>query len=411
MRPVGEMDLFLTPAGRIMYPGDNLTDVQALREQIPALDGCVYLNCGTFGPVPSQSTNEVVRLLRLIESDGPFNPDVNETVHKVYETARESMSRFVGASSYEIALTRNVSDGINIVATGFDWEPGDEVIITDQEHPSGALPWINLSRRYGIKVRMLPLTHNQDETVASLEDLINPKTKLVFLSHVSTRTGYRLPAKRLCDVSHANGVPIMLDGAHAVGQMAVDVKDLGCDFYAGCGHKWILAPQGSGFLYIDREWIDKLKLTWLGWGMTEEYDLPSLSFEAISEARRFEYATMNWAHFGGLVKSIGVAEELGIENTEARISELATNLKQRLSDIPGIEIESPMEPEISTGLVALSTAGLNHEAPGKWLWDEHRILVAHNAENQWMRLAVAHFLLEEELDRFVECMTELSEDR
>ena len=113
----------------------------------------------------------------------------------------------------------------------------------------------------------------------------------------------------------------------------------------------------------------------------------------------------------GLVKSIGVAEELGIENTEARISELATNLKQRLSDIPGIEIESPMEPEISTGLVALSTAGLNHEAPGKWLWDEHRILVAHNAENQWMRLAVAHFLLEEELDRFVERMTELAEAR
>lgn len=358
--------------------------------------------------MPTPVADEVVRLLRVIEADGPFNPDVNDMVHRVYEQARTDMAGYVGAAPEEIALTRNVSDGINIVATGFDWEPGDEVIITDQEHPSGALPWMNLARRYGIVVKQLKLSHHPDQVVERLGGLLSPQTRLVFVSHVSTQTGFRLPVRRLSDLAHQHGVPIMIDGAHAIGQIPVDVKKIGCDFYAGCGHKWLMAPQGSGFLYVASDWIDRLQITWLGWGMTAEYDLPGFSFEAVPEARKFEFATMNWAHFGGLVKSIELAEQLGIDNIEARIRTLSTDLKHRLSDIPGIEVRSPMEPEYSTGLVALSTAGLMHEAPGAWLWDEHRILVAHNPEQKWMRLAVAHFLLEDELDRLVSGLSTLA---
>lgn len=217
-----------------------------------------------------------------------------------------------------------------------------------------------------------------------------------------------MPVRRLSDLAHAHGVPIMLDGAHAVGQIPVDVKATGCDFYAGCGHKWLLAPQGSGFLYVADDWIDRLQLTWLGWGMTAEYDLPGFSFEAVPEASRFEFATMNWAHFGGLAKSLELAERLGIENVEGRIRALSTDLKHRLADLPGVEVLSPMKPEDSTGLVGLSTEGLRHEAPGAWLWDRHRILVAHNPGQRSMRLAVAHFLVEEELDRFFDCLSSLA---
>ena len=381
------------------------TDFTALRKIIPALSECTYLNCGTFGPVPSPVTNEIVRLLRLIEAEGPFNPDVNTHVLSVYERARTEMSGFVGVTPEEIALTRNVSDGINIVATGFDWLPGDEVIITDQEHPSGALPWMNLARRYGIVVKQLPLSHDYDQVSSDLTNLLSPRTRLVFVSHVSTMDGFRLPVKRLCKIAHLRGVPVMIDGAHAVGQIEVDIADIGCDFYTGCGHKWLLAPQGSGFLYVAKEWIDRLQLTWLGWGMTSEYDLPASSFEAVSEARKFEFATMNWAHFGGLVKSIEIAEQLGIKNIEAKIRNLSAYLKQRLSDIPGIEILSPLESEYSTGLVAISTAGLKEEEPGTLLWNQHRILVAHNPQQKWMRLAVGHFLVGEELERLVDSLS------
>ena len=383
-------------------------DIQRIRNSIPALAKCTYLNCGTFGPNPTPVTDEVVRLFRLAESDGPFNPDVRETVLNSFEEARQQVAAFVGASPQEIALTRNVSDGINIVATGFDWQPGDEVIITDEEHPSGALPWINLARRYGIVVHQLPMTPDPDELIERLGALINSRTRLVFLSHVSTRRGILIPAARVCDFVHEREIPIMLDGAHATGVTPVDVKAIGCDFYAGCGHKWLLAPQGTGFLYVKAEMLDTLKLTWLGWGMTSEYDLPGFSFEPAPDASRFEFATRDWALYGGLAAGLKFANEVGLENIEARSQMLATMLKQRLSDIPGIELETPLDPSVSVGLVAFQTKGLAHENPGQWLWDEHRILVAHNPEQRWMRLAAGYFLLEEEIENVAERLSSLS---
>ncbi|MCH7745862.1 MAG: aminotransferase class V-fold PLP-dependent enzyme [Chloroflexi bacterium] len=383
-------------------------DIQRIRNSIPALGSCTYLNCGTFGPNPTPVTDEVVRLFRLAESDGPFNPDVRETVLNSFEEARQRLAAFVGASPQEIALTRNVSDGINIVATGFDWQPGDEVIITDEEHPSGALPWINLARRYGIVVHQLPMTPDPDELIERLGALINPRTRLVFLSHVSTRRGILIPAARVCDFVHEREIPVMLDGAHATGVTPVDVKAIGCDFYAGCGHKWLLAPQGTGFLYVRAEMLDELKLTWLGWGMTSEYDLSDFSFEPAPDASRFEYATRDWALYGGLGASLKFANEIGLEDIIARTQMLTTRLKQRLSDIPGIELETPLDPSVSAGLVAFHTRGLAHENPGQWLWDEHRILVAHNPKERWMRLAAGYFLLEEEIDLVADRLSSLS---
>ena len=96
----------------------------------------------------------------------------------------------------------------------------------------------------------------------------------------------------------------MLDGAHAIGQFSVDVKDLGCDFYAGCCHKWLLAQQGTGFLYVDAAWIDRLETSWVGWGMTDEYDLEGLNYTPLSSARRFEYGTRNWATHVSAIKAM-----------------------------------------------------------------------------------------------------------
>lgn len=404
-------------------------DVSFVRESIPALNRCTYLNCGTFGPNPTQVADAVVRMVRLTEAEGPFNPDVFRAVQDACEQARAEVASLVGAAPQEIALTRNVSDGINIVATGFDWQPGDEVIISDEEHPSGALPWMNLSRRRGVVVRLLPLNGGYrvsrsnpvprtlnpvppfsgggEELLARLERLINPRTRLVFISHVSTRRGIRTPVADICRLVRSRGIPIMVDGAHSVGAVPVDVKAIGCDFYAGCGHKWLLGPQGTGFLYVSRERLEELQLTWLGWGMTSEYDLPNLTFEPVSEARRFEYGTRNWGMYAGLSASIRFARQVGLDDIFARSQKLATHLKQRLSDIPGVEVLTPLDSDASASLVAISTRGLDHPNPGQWLWDEHRILVAHNPEQKWMRLSAAYFLLEEELERLVERMGSL----
>jgi len=408
-RPAGRMSPEGAAHGKEAGQAD--VDVGSVRDKIPALSRCTYLNCGTYGPLPTPVCDEVVRLYRLIEAEGPFNPEAYDAVRNAYEDAREQMARLVGALPSEIALTRNVSDGINIVATGFDWNSGDEVVISDEEHPSGALPWMNLAQRRGVVVRVLRLTADPEELLRRLEELLGPRTRLVFLSHVSSRSGLRIAADQVTRLVHGKGVPIMIDGAHAVGQAPVDLKAIGCDFYAGCGHKWLLAPQGTGFLYVSGERLEELNLTWLGWGMTAEYDLPSLTFKPVDDARRFEYATRDWALYGGLAASISFAQNIGVESIEARSQKLATELKRRLTDVPGVEMLTPLDPDASAGLVAFRTAGLAHPNPGQWLWDQHRILVAHDAEQGWMRLSAAYFLLEEEVDLVVECLSSLAGGR
>jgi selenocysteine lyase/cysteine desulfurase len=366
------------------------------------------LNCGTFGPTPSVVAEEAVRLARLIEHKGPYDRDVNDEVLTLFEDSRKGFGDYIGASSDEIALTRNVSDGINIVATGFDWLPGDEVIITNEEHPSGSLPFMNLSERYGVKVNLLKFQTEPTQLLKDLESLVTDKTRLVFLSHVSTVDGARLPAREVGDFLKARDIPYMLDGAHAVGQFPVSMKELGCDFYAGCGHKWLLCQQGTGFLYVKKDWITKLKTSWVGWGMTEEYDLDSLSYTSLKTAQRFEFGTRYWATHASGIKALEFHNNIGPENIYGRSHDLASQLKRRLIDIPGISIKTPMAKTDSTGIVAFSTAGLNHPEPGNWLWNEHRILTAHNPETQSMRIAAAFYLLEDEIDLLADKLSELA---
>ena len=139
-----------------LYSTEFHVNIDEIRSRIPGLKHCSYLNM-SYGPKSTPVTDEVVRMARYIEEYGTLSKEVMEEIERVYEGARVDVARLLGASTDEVALTRHVSEGINIVATGIDWEPGDEVIVTDEEHPAGSLPWMNLMKRRGIVVRQLPL--------------------------------------------------------------------------------------------------------------------------------------------------------------------------------------------------------------------------------------------------------------
>ncbi|MEE2884093.1 MAG: aminotransferase class V-fold PLP-dependent enzyme [Chloroflexota bacterium] len=378
-----------------------MINIDTIRSRIPCLEKYSYLNM-SYGPKSTPVVDEVVRLARLTESAGTLNPDVQDELWRMYEKARDGVARLLSADRNEIAMTRHVTEGMNIVATGMDWSPGDEVIISDEEHPGGSLPWMNLARRRGINVKMVEMTYDLEELLSRLGKLIGPKTKIVSLSHVSTVSGFLMPAKEITEFVHKKGIPIVFDGAHAGGLVDVNVKEIGCDFYTTCGHKWLMAPQGTGFLYVNKKRLDELQVTWLGAATTENWDLPTLTFDPKPNANKFEYGTRDLTVYGGLSVALDISEEVGIENISARSTKLATIMKNKVTDMPFFELMTPMDSNLSTGVVTIIDQRNNPENPSDRLLKDHNIIIT--GKNEWTRISFPYYTLEEEVDKLAEAL-------
>jgi selenocysteine lyase/cysteine desulfurase len=358
----------------------------------------------SYGPKPTPVVDEVVRLGRLTETEGTLNPDVQAELWRMYHKAKVGTAKLLGADPAEISLTRHVTEGMNIVATGMDWSESDEVIISDEEHPGGSLPWMNLARRRGITVRLLRMSYSLDNLLSDLDKLINPRTRIVSLSHVSTKSGFLIPAKEITEFVHKKGVPIVFDGAHAAGLVPIDVKKIGCDFYSGCGHKWIMAPQGTGFLYVNKERLDDLKITWLGAATAVNWDLENLLFETKTDADKFEYGTRDLTVYGGLSVALDIAQENGIDNISDRSGALATRMKNRIADMQSFELMTPLDTSLSTGIVTLIDCRQKVQNPTDWLWQKHKIIVT--GKDEWTRISFPYFTLEEEVDILADLIEE-----
>jgi selenocysteine lyase/cysteine desulfurase len=297
-------------------------------------------------------------------------------------------------------LTRNTSDGINLAAFGLDWRPGDEVVLSDQEHPSGALPWLVLARRLGARVCVAPAADDPAETLQRFADHITPRTRLVFASHVTSLRGLRLPVAGICELAQRAGALAVVDGAHAVGQFAVAPRAIGADVYVTSGHKWLLGPQGASFAYIARERLEAIQPSWIGWGAQTDYTLagPQAGLRLLDSARRYEFGTRHWPVFPGLARAIRlIRDEATLPAIEARVRGLAARLKADLDNLPGAERLTPTEPERCAGAVCVRLAGAPADLK-ELLWERHRVIAAYDAEARCLRLSVAWFTTEAELE-------------
>ncbi len=389
-------------------------NLASLREQIPALRHSIYLNTGTFGPSPTPVLEEVRRAFDLIEEHGPYSPIVRQTVEKGgYETTRSEVASFVGATADEIVLTRCVSDGVNIVAYGLDWQPDDEIVISNEEHQTGILPWLMLARRNGVKVHTAAVDPDPAVTLQNFKEQLSPRTRLVFASHVSGISGVRLPVCEISKMAHAGRALAIIDGAHALGQFPVNVRQIGCDAYIGCGHKWLLGPQGTGLAFIARERLETFKPSWTGWGAEEEFslDLDSQTFTLHDSARRFEFGTKQWPLFLGLGAAVRLINQIGISNIQARSTQLAMELKQAIDGAPWLHRMTPAESALSTGIVSIRLDDSAPENLGELLWQQNRLLAAYWHPLRRLRLAVAFFNTREEIERAFEAVCRLTAPR
>jgi cysteine desulfurase/selenocysteine lyase len=326
-------------------PGPVL-DVERVRRDFPILERLVngrplvYLDSGA-------SSQRPVAVLRAVEEyETHSHANIHRGVHalsqaatEAFEGARERVRRFINArSTKEIIFTRGTTEAINLVAQSYArprFKAGDEIIVTALEHHANIVPWQMVCEQTGCTLKVAPINKRGELLFDEYQKLLSPRTKLVAVAHVSNALGSILPVKRIVDAAHAHGAVVLIDGAQAVPHAHVDVRALGCDFYAFSGHK-LYGPTGIGVLYGREELLESMP-PWQGGGdMILTVSFEKTTYNALPA--KFEAGTPNISGAVGLAAAMDYLEGLGIDAVAAhehRLMELATAELERL---PGIEI-------------------------------------------------------------------------
>ena len=318
---------------------DEETYWRDMRKQFPLDDKLIYLNNGTLGPSP-YSVIEAIKK-GMMDTEQSLN-------YSGWEHAAQKIASFVGAHESEIALTHNVTEGINIYAWGLPLKKGDEVILTTHEHVGNALPWLNRQKLQGIVLKTFSPASTAAETLNRIQDLISKKTRVIAVPHIPCTQGQIFPIKEICALAKSKGLFVVVDGAHGPGMLPIDMHDLGCDVYASCFHKWMVGPKGTGFLYVRKEFQQTLQAYFVGSGSDKaEWNMnttPPTMGEYADSAHRYYGGTQNIGLYNGVEAAIDFVNQIGIDVIHKRISYLGTYTHNALLAMGDkIELLTPTE--------------------------------------------------------------------
>ena len=322
-----------------------MMDPEDLRAEIPALDGTVYLNTGAAGPSPRRVVDAVEDALEHHEYEAFGGAGTYPAMFDAMDETRAAVADHLGAPAESVALTRSTTDGIGRIAAAMEWEPGDVVVRTDQEHSAGILPWERLAKTDDIEVRVVEAAGGDVDSDAFRAAVAD--ARLVLFSSLNWTDGARLPVAELTDIAHDADTRVVVDAVQSVGQHPVDVEAWGADAVAAAGHKWLLAPTGTGFLFVDDEFARSLEPAQLGYRSLADDEADP--YELRPDARRFEVGTASPAIPAGLREGIAVIEELGYDAITDRVARLTDRLKD------GVDADRLVSArEYESGLVTLA---------------------------------------------------------
>ena len=321
-------------------------DIQKIREDFPILSRTVYDKPLVYLDNAATTQKPLCVLDAMREEYLNVNANVHRGVHylsqqatDLHEAARETVRRFINAESVsEIVFTRGTTEGLNLVASSFCEEfmqEGDEVIISVMEHHSNIVPWQLQAAKRGIAIRVIPMDERGELKLDEFRGMLNGRTKLVSIVHVSNVLGTINPVKEITRIAHEHGVPVLVDGAQSTPHFRVDVQDIDCDFFVFSGHK-MYGPTGIGVLYGKESWLDRLPPYQGGGEMIESVTFEKTVFEKLPF--KFEAGTPDYVATHGLAKAIDYIESIGIDNISAHERELTRYCMQKLSEIEGMRL-------------------------------------------------------------------------
>ena len=389
--------------------------VEQLRQDLPMTGEVAYFQTGTYGPA-SDSVLQAVR--EAMEGEARHGPatTAGRLAHREREAAaRSGLARLLNVKEEELSIDTNTSRAMQQIVRGLDWQPGDEFLMTSLEHVSTYGLSYSLTQEHGVTVKVLEAELLSDDALlAELAAALNERTRLICLSHIASPDGRLLPIKEAAAIAHDAGVPVMLDLAQSAGQMPVDLAALDCDFAVGSGHKWLLGPMGTGYIFVSERQMSGFRPNLIPdrspWTLADD---PTPAPTARS---RTEIGTYNHALVVGLGRAVEIMQSIGLDTIQARIADLSRRLRRGVAQIDRARIITPLEPQKSAGITSVMFDGYTKadmDGLVARLQERHQALV----KSQWltappdpvkvaMRISVAAFNDESEIDRLLEGIDE-----
>jgi selenocysteine lyase/cysteine desulfurase len=373
-------------------------NLDLIRSEFPVTSKYAYFDHAAVGPLPTRVLDATKQVVQE-KSEGGIHW---ESWEEQAEAARKSIVELVGAREEEIALTTSTSEGLAIVANGLSYEKDQNIVTCDMEFASNLFPWQALTKRHGLELRVVR-NHEASLKMEDFSDVIDAKTKVVSISYVQYSNGFRTDLAELSKIAHENGAYVVTDAVQAVGQMPIDVTDLGVDFLASSGYKWLLSPISTGFLYVRRGLLDELWPTIVGYRSDENpMDFNYRNFQPAQTARRYEAGQLNFPGFAGMREAIGLLQNIGMENVWSRILSLIGLLRNGLKRNSTFQIQSSMDEKSRSGI--LNLACQNPDSIAKRLF-EHRIVIS--VRGGGLRISPHFYNTEEEIHKLLSMLNAL----
>ena len=355
-----------------------------VRQLFPLTKDWAYLNNGTMGPSPYPVIEATKK--GMLDGDRFGN-------YGGWESTATKLAGFVGANEDEIALTHNVTDGINIACWGIPIKKGEEVILTTHEHVGNAFPWLCRQRLDGIVVKAYTPGNTAEETLERIKALITKKTRAIATPHIPCTQGQVFPIKEICILAREKGIFSIIDGAHGPGMLSIDLHDMGCDTYASCCHKWMLGPKGTGFLYVRKDFQETLQTYFVGggsdngkWNMAS---VPISTGDYAKNAHRYYGGTQALGLYKGVDAAIDFIETIGMANIHNRIKHLGKYVQDGLLELGDkIELITPTEDRSRCAVNGFRIKGVEYTRFYS-LCAENKIRIRSVAENGLNSLRVS----------------------
>ncbi|MEX1274564.1 MAG: aminotransferase class V-fold PLP-dependent enzyme, partial [Bacteroidota bacterium] len=371
-----------------------------IQESFSVTRGIINLNNGGVSPSPRLVTEAFCRYTWQQEDVTAYT--MWQILEPQSETIRTGLAEIFGCDREEVAITRNASESLEILLMGMDLKSGDEILSTTQDYGRMLTTLRQRELREGLVLKMIKIPiapKSLDDIYKEFEKAITPRTKVILMSHVINITGQIMPVKKVCDLAHAKGIEVIVDGAHSFAHFDFKQSDLNCDYYGASLHKWLFAPKGTGILYVKKDKIEKI------------WPLMAAEKKQKGDIRKFEeIGTHPAAPRLAIGEAILYHHGIGAKRKEERLRYLSRYWMTKLKDLPNVRFHTSWEPNQSCGIANIEIVGIEPGAIGSYLMDKHKIFttpILHD-EFKGIRITPSVYTTLNELDRFVDVMTTIS---